>query len=92
MLTVWKYSVPVSDVFDLKMPVGTDPLCVAFQGNEARIWARVNPQAPLATHRFLLAGTGHVRADLAGARYLGTLFINEGVLVFHVFYAGKVEP
>jgi hypothetical protein len=59
-------------------------LCVQVQHGVPRIWARVSPDAPMQTRHFRVAGTGHNLGSNVG-RYIGTVQLEWGSLVLHVF-------
>jgi hypothetical protein len=90
--TVYKYQVPIEDVFVLSMPVGAVVLTVQTQrlgqGGLAKdvafIWALVDPVAPNQPRKFRLAGTGHPITEEIDS-YIGTFQLQEGRLVFHLF-------
>ena len=84
---VWKFPVPLgtsSDVFTITMPEGAEPLTVQVQSSEPQIWALVNPENPLTSRRFRMAGTGHPISEEI-TRYVGTFQVFGGSLIFHVF-------
>lgn len=83
--TIWKYPIPIADVQDVAMPEGARILCVQTQGELPCLWALVDPTAPPAPRKILIAGTGHTRDDLDLAQYLGTFQLAGGALIFHVF-------
>lgn len=89
--TVWKYDVPAADEFTLQMPSGAEVLTVALQGTivdsrhpPIRMWVRGNPAASLESRRFRFAGTGHP-LDVDVQRYVGSVQLMDGGLVFHLF-------
>ena len=85
MLTVYKYDVPVADAFSLDLPADARVLTVKVQGEQARLWALVDPDAPLTPRHFRLSGTGHSIEVAADAlRYVGSFQPGRG-LIFHLF-------
>lgn len=87
MNTVWKYELMLADTFVLTMPQGAIPLAVQTQDGIPTLWALVDPNQPMASVRFRLAGTGHMIATGPGIhqRYIGTFQLHDGKLVFHLF-------
>ena len=82
MNKVFKYPVPVNDYFFLDIPRGAKILTVQVQNGEPQIWALVNPENPIKTRNFCLAGTG----DSINERnliHIGTFQIRS--LVWHLF-------
>jgi hypothetical protein len=87
MKTIWKFPIPLKDIFTLEMPenasvihVGLDP-----QGIPC-LWAIVFTGAGKLNRRFLLHGTGHECSPLAKREtHIGTFIM--GMLVLHLFEA-----
>lgn len=92
METVWKYPIPIRDVFELRLPIDSEVLAVANQGpddgDHVYLWVRLNPEAApsLLPHRFRLAGTGDPLDGDIG-RHIGTFQLRGGALIFHLFEA-----
>ncbi len=88
MLTVWKFSVPADkDLFAVAMPAGARLLAVQVQTGVPCVWAAVDPKAQVVGRRFRWAGTGH--PVLEADRYVGTIQLYGGALVFHLFDLGE---
>ena len=85
MHSVWKYTVPVADTFSIETRRGAKILSVAVQGDEVCIWAEVNPTAPVEERRFRMCGTGHPIPEDEDRRFVGTVLLRGGSLVFHLF-------
>lgn len=82
-MKVFKYELPVTDIFTLELPQEAEVLTVQVQYGKPCIWARVNPDAKTEERKFRIAGAGNdVEAD---ARYIGTFQLENGSLVFHLF-------
>jgi hypothetical protein len=93
MATIWKY--PLTDhLFGpdgnvtgrpvIPMPGGAEILTVQMQDDEPTVWARVEPNRPLADRVLVIVGTGwEVPAD--AGRYIGTWQTTTGQFVFHLF-------
>lgn len=86
---VFKYELQVMDYQWVAMPEGAEILCVQAQGGKPCIWALVNPNNPEGARCFRVAGTGHLIAETG--RYLGTVQLMGGSLVFHVFEIFREE-
>lgn len=82
---VYKYM--LGQVSAIKMPKGAQILTVKEQGDEIFLWALVDPLAESEQRNFVVFGTGHEIYDYAedGMKYLGTVHLDSGRLVFHVF-------
>ncbi len=86
MRKVFKYDVPVEDVFTLDMPEGAKILSFQTQRDLPMIWALVNPDAPMQSRKFRLAGTGHPIADYDDElSFVATCQMMGGSLVWHLF-------
>jgi hypothetical protein len=89
MKAIWKFELRPNEgdsmVASIKMPAGAEILTVQMQGATPKIWALVDPTAPLEERRLQVVGTGHPFELREGAEYLGTFQMNGGSFVFHVF-------
>lgn len=83
-MTVWKFVLsPYTQ--SIYMPDGAQVLSVGAQHQKVCVWALVNPNNPVVPRRFVLAVTGH---DVPGhGRFLGTVILEGGGLVFHIWEA-----
>lgn len=84
MKTIWKYKVPVNDVFELKLPMLAKILTIQKQHDIPNIWALVDTDNQMETRHFVCFGTGHAIPD-KGLNYIGTYLIENDMLVLHVF-------
>ena len=82
-MRVFKYPFSPTDVFTIEMPQGAEVLHVDMQNQTPCIWAKVDPDAPTVNRRFRMAGTGYDLGDVAA--HVGTIFMADGNLVFHLF-------
>lgn len=85
MKTVYKYILPVADEARVSMPAFAEVLTVGVQGENICVWALVDPKIPSLKKTFRIAGTGHPITDDGKWKFLGTVFLYEGTLVFHIF-------
>ncbi len=84
MNKVFKYPVPTNDYFFLDLPRGAEILTVQVQDSRPQIWALVNPENPIESRNFHLAGTG----DSINERnliYIGTFQMSNGNNIWHLF-------
>jgi len=89
MRAVWKY--PLTDsLSQIDMPEDAEVLDVQLQGNIPHMWVLVNPHATLETRYFHMFGTGEPFDDKTGqlGYYCGTLYLDGGRSVLHVFEIG----
>jgi hypothetical protein len=85
MKTIYKYAAPIDDNLTITMPAGAEVLCVQMQGGGPQVWALVDPSAAKQARGFCWRGTGHPADNLG--RYVGTVQMRDGALVFHLFEA-----
>jgi len=85
MKTIFKYVLPQVDEVRVSMPVFAEVLSVGVQNNEICVWALVDPKIPSLLRTFRIAGTGHPTQDPDKWKFLGTVHLYGGALVFHVF-------
>lgn len=83
MRVVFKYEIPMRAEVAIEMPNNARVLHVEAQREVPCLWALVDTDNVLVERHFRVAGTGH---PLAGALiYVGSFFLYQGSLVFHVF-------
>jgi len=82
---IWKF--PLHHSNRIPMPIGSEILTVQTQNEIPCLWALVNPENETEMRLFEMIGTGHdITEDGAGERkYIGTLQLAGGALVWHVF-------
>ena len=86
MKTIWKYGIPLEDLFTLNLPKDAKFLSIQEQNEQMESWFLVDMQADLETRRFCVRGTGHFLDDQQGeVTYLGTVQQLSGALVWHLF-------
>ena len=85
MKRIYKYPIPLTDEFTLKLPKGAKILTFQTQFDEAHVWAMVDPETKLETVSFKLFGTGHPVEDIEMFDYIGTAQMKGGLLVWHLF-------
>lgn len=86
--TIWKYQLQAKDLQTLNLPFGSQVLTAQTQNEEICIWALVNSETKETEERsFEIFGTGHpVSCDMGvDRRYISTVQLHGGDLVFHVF-------
>ena len=82
---VYKYPLDISGYNEISMPIGAEILTVQIQDGKAFVWALVdiNPYKNLEVRKIAVYGTGHtIHTDV---KYIGTIQMMDGKLVFHVF-------
>ena len=81
---VWKYPINIDGLTELTLPGGAQVLTVNLQNEKPFLWAMVDPDKHLTTRRFRLVATGE-SFEANDPFYVGTLFVEGGRYVFHVF-------
>jgi hypothetical protein len=89
MRTVYKYSIPVIDKFELDLPAHTSILYIGQQKNNPVMWCLVDTENKLIKRYFRLAGTGHDIPYPDPLDYIGTVILYNDNLVFHLFEVSK---
>lgn len=82
--TVHKYPILVVDEQIVQMPIGAEILCAQVQCGTICLWALVEPNLTKEPRRIEIVGTGH-EIDEADRKYIGTVQMRDGALVWHVF-------
>lgn len=94
MKTIYKYPLVLNDEVEVYMPEGAEILHVRVQGacEDVYVWALIDLKAPMSFRRFEVYGTGHPVKDIAehsgGRKYIGTVMLQGGSLVYHIFDLG----
>jgi hypothetical protein len=90
--TIWKFELLVEDFQTVSMPQDSKVLTVQVQQGKVCIWALVDPNdtckidCPIWIH-----GTGHPVTNAAVfGRYVSSVQLDDGALVFHVFVGSGV--
>ncbi len=92
MFKIFKYSAPLGlgEVFTILLPSGAELLAVQLQFDVPVIWARIPEPAagPPEVRGFFWAPTGWlVIDDGRKSRYVGTVQLDKGFFVLHLFEA-----
>ena len=87
MKTIWKYDLQIIDRQEIEMPKYALILSVQMQYDHMCLWAVVTPNAEKTTRVIYIAGTGHNvdHLDHTKHRFLGTVQMRGGALVWHIF-------
>jgi len=83
-MKIFKYQVPIKDYCEIQMPKNTQILTFQSQYDIPCIWALVDPEQPIESRKFRIAGTGHEIKGKA-LEYIGTCQMMNGTLVWHLF-------
>jgi hypothetical protein len=83
--TIWKYPIPIQDHIEIEMPKTAKLLRFAEQSGGLFLWVMVPVgDSEMVKRKLCLAGTGHTLDDYPAA-YVGTVLLEGGRLVFHLF-------
>lgn len=83
-MTIYKYVLPIIDSICISMPEKAEILTVQIQSETICLWAKCNPNGPYETRKFCIIGTGNPMPD-NNLKYIGTVQMADGRLVWHVF-------
>lgn len=74
------------------MPIGSEILSVKEQYNEVVLYALVDPTRDKRSRKIVIIATGQEYENLHASQYIGTVSLDRGILMFHVFAGhGKEE-
>jgi len=86
MKKVFKYQFVANDYVTFGLPIGAEILTVQEQKGNLCLWALVDPNEHWIENRVIrMAGTGHPIDDVAQYRYINTIQLLGGELIFHFF-------
>ncbi len=84
--TIWKYNLAVKDEQIIELPEKSTILTVQAQNDMICLWALVNPETDVKERRCIrVIGTGHAINDFDNLKYISTVQIFNGKLVFGIF-------
>lgn len=82
---IWKAILKPIAVQDIEAPEGAEILCAHEQYEQICVWFRCDPNAETVCRKIAIVATGAPAPAATDGRYLGTAFLRESQLVFHVF-------
>jgi len=87
MKKIFKYPIAKVDRQELVLPKGARILSAINQSEEIMLYALVDPEADHEERSIYIQGTGWEAADdiLEKLQFVGTVELQSGALVFHVF-------
>jgi len=87
MMVIYKYVLKATDTQVIPIPCPNRILSVAEQHGNVVVYANVDiASTKMKDYTFQIRGTGHNADDLDGYKFLGTVKLHGGDLMFHVFY------
>ena len=86
--SVWKYTLEVKGSQTIALPLGAEVISVDTQEQDIVVYALVNTKEDQKQDvEVLVYGTGHeINLNITDYKFLGTAKLNNGLLMFHVFY------
>jgi hypothetical protein len=91
--TVFKYELDLSKLnegaFPLELPAHAEVLSVGVQFGRLVLYARVEPTLRLVPRNVFLVGTGYEAPEMG--QFVGTLLLQGGSLVVHVFVERELD-
>lgn len=90
---VWKFRLQpteLGDPFLVELPAGVKIVHAGVSPSGPCVYGIVDPTAETVVHTFLVIATGKDLPE-GSWTHLGTIMLNGGTMVFHVFHGGQVE-
>lgn len=85
--TIYKYVLPIEKFPAVEIHEGAEIISAQMQHGSLCVWAIVDPSAKTELRSFRVIGTGmHFESDTLG-KHLGTVQLEDGFLILHVFEA-----
>jgi len=85
MKVVWKLALSTVTMQTVTMPVGAQIIHVREQHGSPCIWFECDDEAPKGTTQIAMCGTGWDRPPEEAWKYIGTVHLDNGNLVFHLY-------
>ena len=82
---IWKTVLSAVDEQCIRLPEGAMVLTAQVQRGDICLWFLCNPDRQSIPRRIFIVGTGNLMPYDVPARYIGTVQLEAGALVFHVF-------
>lgn len=83
-MKIFKYPLKVEHIQQVMLPQNAKILSVQVQAGTLCIWAQIDEVNALEDRTIEVFGTGHAMSD-EPRRYIGTVQMHGGALVWHVF-------
>ena len=93
MKTIWKYPLEITDTQNVTMRRDARILSIQVQGDETWMWCLVDPDEKSCERTIGIYGTGHDVEDWVSkhGKFIDTIQLHGGSLIFHVFDVGEVH-
>ena len=86
---IHKYKLAVADEQFVAMPIEAKILSAQVQHGEICLWVLCDDQQKQLSRRIYMLGTGHDASDVALRPFIGTVQLQDGALIFHLFDGGE---
>lgn len=84
MMQVWKFRLKPGKQ-KIEMSEGAIILHVHEQNDDVFLWAQVHPTGMVVDRHIMVVATGQSFDDREVCEYIGSVHLNRGALVFHVY-------
>lgn len=84
MQTIYKYQLPITDDFEIQLPINSEFLKIDIQHENVVMWVKLDKDSEMKFYQFHCYGTGHP-IENKNLKYIDTIIIDNGNLVFHYF-------
>ena len=83
---IFKYQLQETDIQTIELPKGAEILTVQVQKGYLCLWAKVDHELIAKEERHIeIIGTGNLIDDTVQRKYISTLQMLQGALVWHIF-------
>jgi hypothetical protein len=84
---IWKFEIPAQTNSQVELPHGCEILSIGSQGDSVFMWGKFPEEYKdrLDTREFEVYGTGHPIPVGVNRKFIGTVHMMGGSLVFHIF-------
>ena len=84
-MKIFKYELLMRDSTVIALPLGAQILSAQIQHGKPMLWCLVDPSAELVPGTIRIFGTGHPVEDCEKLKFIDTIQLDGGSLIFHVF-------
>lgn len=85
MLTIWKEEIGIEDTVNLLLPLGAEILSCQVQHDTPCIWYKCDSVQSREPRTLRMFGTGHPIPEGLDLKFIDTIQVLGGTLIFHVF-------
>lgn len=84
-MTIWKFPISLA-AKEIQVPEGSQFLSVQVQNNQIVAWFAVHETWPKTAYAINVVATGQQEDTFHRSQFLGTVQLDNGALVFHIFH------